>query len=99
MEFSLLQILIIVVVGGAFLFWLVYKGVKAQKCTKKYSDNNFAGEIGEALIDMQKKQKGKVFIHGEIWKAVAMSEIQKGDEVIAVDVKKFIVYVKKYGGD
>ncbi len=99
MGLSLLEILIISVLGAAFIFWLAFKGVKAQRCTKKYSENNFAGEIGEALTDMQNKQKGQVFIHGEIWKAVAMNEIKKGDEVLAIYVNKFIVNVKKYGGE
>ena len=99
MEFSLLEIVITVVIGGVFVFWLAFKGVKAQRCTMKLKDNNFAGEIGEAIVDMQKDQKGQIFIHGEIWKAVAMNDISKGDEVVVINVKNLIVYVKKISGE
>jgi len=99
MELSILEILIIVVFGGLFIFWLAFRGVKAQKCTKKFHEGNFAGETGEAITDMQKNEKGEIFIHGEFWEAIAMDDIKKGDEVIAINVKKFIVHVKKYGGE
>jgi membrane-bound ClpP family serine protease len=99
MELSIFEIIIIVVVGGVFIFWLAFRGVKAQKCTKKYHENNFAGEIGVAKSDIPKNQKGEIFIHGELWKAVALDDIKKGDEVIAIYVKKFVVYAKKYEGE
>lgn len=99
MELSVLQILIVSVIGLVFVFWLAFRGVKAQKCTMKLKDNNFAGEVGEAVTNLKKDQKGQVAIHGELWKAVAMNDISKGDEVVVINVKNLIVYVKKYNGE
>ena len=61
-------------------------GLKAQKRKKMLGAEELLGEEGEALSDFV-DGKGKVFIHGEIWKAESQDQIKKGDKVKVVEVK------------
>ena len=54
------------------------------------------GETGVAYTDID--NKGKVFIHGEIWDAKSDEKIQKGEEIEVKQIQGLLLKVKKKGG-
>ena len=67
---------------AAFLLWLAVRAHQNQVATGL---EGLVHEIGMARTDLN--PRGKVFVHGEIWNAVAERPAQSGDrvEVVAVD--------------
>ena len=60
-----------------FLVWLVVRSHKARVQTGR---EGLLGETGLALTDLN--LEGKVFVHGEYWKARAEEPIPKGSKVV-----------------
>ncbi len=61
----------------------------------KTGKEGLIGEKGYAKTRIRPNSKAKVFIHGEIWDAVANEEIKKGGEIEVINVRKMILEVKK----
>jgi membrane-bound serine protease (ClpP class) len=55
------------------------------------------GETGVAKTDID-PQRGKVFVHGEWWNAVADGQIPAGSRVQVEAVNNLVLKVKKSGG-
>lgn len=73
-------------VGAVSIFFAVVAGLafKAQVAVTRTGRRGLIGEIGtvKAAIDPE----GKVFVHGELWKARAASPLEAGRKVRVVDV-------------
>jgi len=82
-----LKVIIPVAVGLSLIFiFLIVIAIRAQMKRVYTGKEGLVGEIGEARSDL--KPEGKVFVHGELWEAVASEKIPKGTKVKVVEVMK-----------
>jgi len=82
-----LKVIIPVAVGLSLIFiFLIVIAIRAQMKRVHTGKEGLVGEIGEARSDL--KPEGKVFVHGELWEAVASEKIPKGTKVKVVEVVK-----------
>jgi len=90
-----LKFIIPVALGISLVFiFLVYLVVKVHTRRTITGKEGMVGEIGKALTDIN--GEGKVFVHGEIWRAVAEEPIKKGERIEVVEVKNNLtIKVKK----
>jgi membrane-bound serine protease (ClpP class) len=80
-----LKFIIPIAIGLSLIFiFLIYIAVKALANRVHTGKEGLVGEVGVARSDLT--PKGKVFVHGELWDAVADQEIPKGEEVKVVEV-------------
>jgi membrane-bound serine protease (ClpP class) len=75
-----------------FVLVLSY-AVKAQLSKVRTGTEGLLGEIGEAKSDLL--PEGKVFIHGELWKARSESPVSEGERVVVTAVEGMTVKVRK----
>ncbi|MCR4395755.1 MAG: nodulation protein NfeD [Candidatus Saccharicenans sp.] len=81
-----LKYIIPVALGVSLVFiFLVYLVIKAHTKRTITGREGMVGEIGRALTSFD--QQGKVFVHGEIWWAVADEPINRGDRIQVLEVK------------
>jgi len=72
------------------LAWLVFKALRRRPTT---GSEGLIGEKGRALSGIS--EDGKVFVHGEIWKAVSEEEIQEGDAIEVTEVDGLALRIRK----
>ncbi|MGB9906881.1 MAG: NfeD family protein [Candidatus Saccharicenans sp.] len=81
-----LKYIIPVALGVSLVFvFLVYLVIKAHTKRTLTGKEGMVGEIGRALTSFD--QQGQVFVHGEIWRAVADEPINRGDRIQVLEVK------------
>jgi len=89
-----LSIIIFVVVGmAAFFIFAVGFGLKAQRRKAATGKRGMVGEVGVAKSPL--KPEGSVFIHGELWKAIADEPIEEGEKVVVKEVDRLTLKVTK----
>ena len=77
-----------------FFIFVVGKTIQAQRKKVTTGDQGLVGEEGEARSRLA--PKGKVFVHGEIWKAAsAGGPIRAGTPVRVVAVKRLSLIVEQ----
>ena len=85
-------------VGAVSIFFAVVAGLafKAQVAVTRTGRRGLIGEVGivKAAIDPE----GKVFVHGELWKARADSPLEAGRKVRVVDVDGLTAVVEAVNG-
>ena len=69
---------------GFFIVAMTF-AFRAHKKKVTTGSEGLVGEIGEARSDIA--PKGRVMVHGEIWKAYSDNEIKKGEEIRVVSVE------------
>jgi membrane-bound serine protease (ClpP class) len=80
-----LGIVLPVVIGVSLIvLFLVALVLRAQARRTVTGREGMIGEVGEARTDLA--PDGKVFVHGELWKAVAESPVRAGEKVKVVAV-------------
>ena len=81
-------------VTAAFFFFLVGLAIKGQKLKSITGMEGIIGEEGEALATLE--PSGMVRVHGELWKAEAVSgTINKGQKIIVKAIHNLTLYVDK----
>lgn len=93
-RFSPMYIAIIVIITISVSLLILYFGLKVQFKKPLEGLESLIGEEGECIKKIS-ATKGKVFVHGEIWNAEFDNEINKGDKVKIVGIRKNILVVKK----
>ncbi|MFQ6002847.1 MAG: nodulation protein NfeD, partial [Candidatus Zixiibacteriota bacterium] len=89
-----LSIIIFVVIGMAVFFvFAVGFGLKAQRRKAFTGKRGMVGEVGVARSPL--KPEGYVFVHGEIWRAIADEPIEEGEKVVVQEVKHLTLKVTK----
>jgi len=90
-----LKFIIPVVLGISLIFvMLVYLVIRAHARRSLTGKEGMIGELGQALSPFS--PDGKIFVHGEIWRAVSDDKIEKGDKVQVVEVQDHLTLkVKK----
>lgn len=90
-----------VVVTAAFFIFAVGMGLRAQKRKKASGQEGLVGEVGVARTDVPSRgataSVGKVFVHGEIWNALASEPIPKDTRVRVVAVEGMRLLVEPEG--
>jgi membrane-bound serine protease (ClpP class) len=81
----------IMVVSG---FFIAISGLvfKSQLLKPKTGAGGLLGEIG--VVKEPILQEGKVFVHGELWKAISKDPIEKGAKVRVVNVENLVLEVE-----
>jgi len=69
---------------GAITIFLMSLGLKARRNKAVTGREGMIGEIG--VTQTRLSPQGKVFVHGELWDAVATSEIAAGQSVVVLRV-------------
>lgn len=82
---------------GAFFFFVVSKGLLAQRARPATGSEGLVGEEGDARSDLS--PHGKVFLHGEIWAAVSSANVVRGARVRVVRVQGMTLHVEPADGD
>jgi membrane-bound serine protease (ClpP class) len=82
-------------VGLVSGFFIVIAGLvfRSQMSKPMTGERGLIGEIGVAKSSLD--PEGKVFVHGEIWNAVATETIEVGTKVRVVAVDRLVVTVEK----
>ena len=88
-------ILAVTVVTALFFLVIVAAGLKALKRPPVSGAEGLIGEVGTAKEDIPEGKVGWVFVHGEWWKAEALEDIKRGDEVEVVGVKGLRIQVRR----
>jgi len=71
------------------VIWLITK-------KRRRSPTGESGMIGLiAEVKEWKGTKGKVFVHGELWKAISDTSFYPGDEAVVQSVKRLVLTVKR----
>jgi membrane-bound serine protease (ClpP class) len=75
-------------------FFVVISGLvfKSQLSKPKTGARGLLGEIG--VVKEPTLQEGKVFVHGELWKAISKDPIEKGAKVRVVNVENLVLEVE-----
>jgi membrane-bound serine protease (ClpP class) len=88
--YMLIVVIIIIVIAILVLFF----GLKAQFMKPLEGIEALIGEEGEVYKKIT-SDKGKVFVHGEIWNARFLENVSEKEKVRVVGVKRNILQVKK----
>ncbi|MHB8110561.1 MAG: NfeD family protein [Syntrophorhabdaceae bacterium] len=94
---SLGTIIFVAVFSALFLFGILSFAVRAQLMKVKTGSEGLVGEAGVARTQFTAGGKGKVTVHGELWRAFSEEELHEGDEIIVVALDGLLVKVRKKG--
>jgi membrane-bound serine protease (ClpP class) len=75
-------------------FFVVISGLvfKSQLSKPKTGARGLLGEIG--VVKEPILQEGKVFVHGELWKAISKDPVEKGAKVRVINVENLVLEVE-----
>ncbi|HUJ88972.1 MAG TPA: nodulation protein NfeD [Syntrophorhabdales bacterium] len=96
LSISWASILVVVIVTVLFFVGVLSYAIKAQLSRVRTGREGLVGEEGIARTDV--KEKGKVYVHGELWNAESDEPIAADERVIVTAVKGMTVKVKKERG-
>ena len=86
-------------VTAAFFFCLVLLGVRALRKKPVSGREGLVGERGVAKTPIAPKGVGRVFVHGELWKARSDEPVDEGDTVEVVGIDGLTLKVRKVVDD
>jgi len=95
MRVSLSLILSFSLTTAAITLFLVRAVITAHRAKVLSGKKGLIGEKGEAKTQLSAKKEGKVYVHGELWNAIADEEIKKGEKVIVEEIEGMLIKVKK----
>jgi membrane-bound serine protease (ClpP class) len=78
---------------GSFVFIISYLVFRSQRSKPTLGVEGLLGEVGEARSPLA--PRGKIFVHGEYWNAVADGEIAPGEKVEVVSVDGMTLKVRR----
>ncbi len=93
MRVSLVVIICVVAVTAAFFIFAAGMAIQAQKRKVTTGDKGLVDAVGVARTPLN--PEGDVFIHGEIWRAEADQNIEKGEKVVVTGVENLTLKVTK----
>ncbi len=84
----------VVLITLLFFGLIVGYGIRAQKRKVTTGKESMTGKTGKAMDSFRPGETGKIWVHGEIWKAVCDETVQKDDSVFVVEMKDFTLIIK-----
>jgi membrane-bound serine protease (ClpP class) len=95
MRVSLSLIIPLALTTAIITIFLVQMVINAHQSKALSGMEGMIGNQGEARSDLAKGRRGKVFVHGEIWNAIAEEDIHRGDFIEVTKVDGLLLTVKK----
>ena len=80
---------------GAFILFILFFAVKSQMTKAQTGAEGLLGETGVAKSDIT--NKGKIYVHGELWNAKSTEPVREGEEVVVVGVEGLLLKIKRKG--
>ncbi|MCY0860481.1 MAG: NfeD family protein [Sulfolobaceae archaeon] len=77
------------------LGFLLYRTTRTLIKSRHLQYYSYKGKIGRALEDIKENGEGYIIVDGEWWRARALEDIKKGDEVEVLDRKDLTLIVRK----
>lgn len=93
-RFSVMYMITIIFVAVIISLLIFYFIIKAQFQKPLEGIEALIGEEGNC-VKKKDQNTGKVFVHGEIWNAEFLDEVNEGEKVKVIGVKKNTLMVKK----
>lgn len=78
---SVVLIISIALLSFLLLLLLMYNVIRLRNKKGVCGDGELVGSIGEAIDDFDSRGKGRIWVHGESWRAVSTASILKGQKV------------------
>lgn len=91
---SLFVVIPVAIATGLITVFLTSVVIKVHRKKAISGKEGLIGQEAEAIANINDKE-GKVFIHGEIWKAISDEPIKKGKKVTVVEIKGLVLKVKE----
>jgi membrane-bound serine protease (ClpP class) len=94
-DFGVDRAIVFTAVGtlGSFVLAISYLVFRSQKAKPTLGIQGLIGEVGEVRDKLS--PVGRVFVHGEYWKAEAEKEIDTGEKVEVVGVEGMVLKVRR----
>ncbi len=101
MRISLSVVVPVAIASAVIAFFLVSRVVKAHRTRVQTGEEGLLEETGvvfESFLEKEGQYAGVVQIHGEIWQAVCMRPLKKGDHVDILSRTNLTLNVRKSAG-
>jgi membrane-bound serine protease (ClpP class) len=82
-----------IVLISAFFLFVVWLAVRSQRSRVKAGREGLIGEVG--VVREPLDPEGKVFVHGELWKAVSREKIEANERVEVEAIQGLLLKVRK----
>ncbi len=82
-----------IVLISAFFLFVVWLAIRAQRSKVKAGREGLIGEVG--VVQEAIDPEGKVFVHGELWRAVSREKIDKNEKVEVEAIQGLLLKVRK----
>ena len=83
------------IMTGIIIIFLIRLVLRSQRSKIHGGKEGLVGEVGEVVVNLTAGKKGKVYVHGELWNAVALEDIKKGEDVYIEDLEGLTLKVKR----
>jgi membrane-bound serine protease (ClpP class) len=97
MRISLPLIIGTALVSASFFLWVMGRMYAINRTKVRTGAEEMIGSIGEAMADFT--GEGRVWVHGESWRARSAARVQKGEKVRVVSQEGLTLNVKKIEED
>ncbi|NOY77801.1 MAG: hypothetical protein GXO76_08025 [Calditrichaeota bacterium] len=85
-----IPVYLVILAGSLFVY---YAMIHAMHCPVQTGVEGMVGDVGDALESLN--PRGKVLMHGEIWKAESSDRTKKGDQVEVVGANGLMLQVRR----
>ncbi len=82
-----------IVLISAFFLFVVWLAIRAQRSKVQAGREGLIGEVG--VVQEALDPEGKVFVHGELWRAVSREKIDKNEKVEVEGIQGLLLKVRK----
>ena len=93
LQVSVQVLITTVIIVSAFFIFVAALVFKAQVSKPKTGIKGLIGEIG--VVKKALTPEGKVFVHGELWRAVSKTALPEGARVEVINIKNLVLEVEK----
>ncbi|ACP34165.1 protein of unknown function DUF107 [Sulfolobus islandicus Y.G.57.14] len=83
----------------ALLGFLTYRVINVVIKTRGRNLYSYEGKIGKAVDDIKSGQEGYVIVEGEYWRALALEDIKKNEDIVVVKREGMKLMVRKKVSD
>ena len=95
MRVSFSIILPVALTTAAITVFLMKAVLSAHRRKAVSGSEGMVGSFGEVRVDILEGRDGRVFVHGEIWKAVAQENLTAGEKIVVTKVNGLTLTVKR----
>ena len=82
-----------IVLISAFFLFVAWLAIRAQRSKVQAGREGLIGEVG--VVQEAIDPEGKVFVHGELWRAVSREKIDANEKVEVEGIQGLLLKVRK----